>query len=278
MEDHFLPRRRYRGVGGWTWSMQRDGQQVTGRGDYFLSTDRSRFVNVGIPETRHDTDHRLILAFLRGEGSLCNRRYQRGRTCWKIRPKSILPQTNGYTAFAVLKGEASITPRPTKAHVYWISQDPWKLADRRTAIPRSKKEIAREVRQARRRFQRALKGDRQKQVREVVEDRKSLMESDQKQEACKHLFNWYRQASGVQAPPSRESLYIIVTKREDLYRCRQPEGIQVPILVTPAGVEEGIPGKEEVAQAVRSLKRARAGVPSGRRVEDLKGWLREASR
>ena len=33
-----------------------------------------------------------------------------------------------------------------------------------------------------------------------------------------------------------------------------------------------------MAQAVRSLKRDRAGGPSGMRVEDLKGWLIEASR
>ena len=49
-------------------------------------------------------------------------------------------------------------------------------------------------------------------------------------------------------------------------------------MVTSAVVEYGIPGKDEVAQAVQSLKRGRAGGPSGMRVEDLKEWLREASR
>ena len=33
-----------------------------------------------------------------------------------------------------------------------------------------------------------------------------------------------------------------------------------------------------MAQAVRGLKRGRAGVPSGMRAEDLKGWLQDASR
>ena len=32
MIDNFLPRRQYRGAGGWTWSMQRDSRQVKGRG------------------------------------------------------------------------------------------------------------------------------------------------------------------------------------------------------------------------------------------------------
>ena len=40
MTDHFFHRRRYRGSGSWTWSMQREGRQVTWRGDYILSTDR----------------------------------------------------------------------------------------------------------------------------------------------------------------------------------------------------------------------------------------------
>ena len=70
----------------------------------------------------------------------------------------------------------------------------------------------------------------------------------------------------------------IATEWEELYKCRPPEGLLVPILVTPAAVEDGILGEEEVAQAVRGLNRVRAGVPLGMRLEDLKGWLREVSR
>ena len=40
MTDHFMPRRRYKGYGCWTWRMRREGQQVTGRGDYVLGTIR----------------------------------------------------------------------------------------------------------------------------------------------------------------------------------------------------------------------------------------------
>ena len=48
MTDHFLTRRQYRGAGGWTWIMHRDRRQVTGRGDYILSMDRSSFFNSGL--------------------------------------------------------------------------------------------------------------------------------------------------------------------------------------------------------------------------------------
>ena len=86
LTDHLLIRRRYRGVGGWTWIMQRDEQQVKVRGDYFLSTYRISFVYTRLQETLHGTDHRLILVVLRGEGALHKCRYQRGRTIWPIRP------------------------------------------------------------------------------------------------------------------------------------------------------------------------------------------------
>ena len=58
---------------------------------------------------------------------------------------------------------------------------------------------------------------------------------------------------------SQEHMDSISTKREELYRCRPPEGLRVHILVTPAVVEDGIPGEEEVSQAMRNLKRGRAG-------------------
>ena len=77
---------------------------------------------------------------------------------------------------------------------------------------------------------------------------------------------------------SREHLDSIATERLEIYRCRPPEGLRFPILVTPAAVENGILGEEEVAQAVRIFKRGRDGAPSGMRAEDLKEWLKEASR
>ena len=50
MTDHFMPRRRYRGAGSWTWKMRREGRQVTRRGDYILRLDRDNLVNAGVME------------------------------------------------------------------------------------------------------------------------------------------------------------------------------------------------------------------------------------
>ena len=51
------------------------------------------------------------------------------------------------------------------------------------------------------------------------------------------------------------------TEHAELYVCRPPEELQVPMSVTPLAVEYRIPGGKEVAQAVRSLKKRRAGGP-----------------
>ena len=134
MTGNLLPRRQYWGAGGWKWSMQRDERKLTGRGDYILSMERRSFVNTGLREKHHGTDHMLILAVLQGEGALRNRCYQQKRTRWKIRLKGIRPQTEGEAAFAVFKGEIPRTPRPTKARESWISQETRKLVDRRAKL------------------------------------------------------------------------------------------------------------------------------------------------
>ena len=76
MTDHFMPKRRCSGAGSWTWRIHREGRQVTGRGNYILSTDRRNFTNTGMREPRHGTDHRMILAVIRGEGALRNSCYR----------------------------------------------------------------------------------------------------------------------------------------------------------------------------------------------------------
>ena len=50
MTDHAMPQRRYRGSESWTWSMKREGRQVTWRGGYVLSTDRCNFTKTGMRE------------------------------------------------------------------------------------------------------------------------------------------------------------------------------------------------------------------------------------
>ena len=108
-------------------------------------------------------------------------------------------------------------------------------------------------------------------MREVVKAIETLLATDQNQEAWKRIASWYRQESGRQDPSSRDHLDHIITEREELCRCRPPEGLQVPILVTPEEVEDRVLEEAEIVQAMRDLKRGRSGGPSSIREENLKG-------
>ena len=69
---YFYPMHRYRGESIWTWRMCRDGRHVTVRREYILGSDCWNFYNVIARETRSSTDHRVILAKLRGCGTQKN--------------------------------------------------------------------------------------------------------------------------------------------------------------------------------------------------------------
>ena len=60
-------------------------------------------------------------------------------------------------------------------------------------------------------------------------------------------------------------------ERAELYRCRPPEGLRVPVSVQQSDIEGGIPRETEVETAVKGLKGGRLGGPPGMCAEDLKG-------
>ena len=86
------------------------------------------------------------------------------------------------------------------------------------------------------------------------------------------------EARGLKDPPASEALDEVLEEREELYRCRLPEGLRVPILVHQLDIVYGISTEAEVDTAVKGMKGGRLGGPPGIRTEDLKEWLREATR
>ena len=54
--------------------------------------------------------------------------------------------------------------------------------------------------------------------------------------------------------------------RAELYRCRPPEGLWVPLLLQPSVVSDDIPSEAEIEMAVKRLKVRRAGGLSFMRV------------
>ena len=73
--SHFVLRRRYIGAGSWMWQLQREVRQMTGRGDYILSSVRDNFFNAGVREARILTEDWMVLEVLQGESYLRNLRY-----------------------------------------------------------------------------------------------------------------------------------------------------------------------------------------------------------
>ena len=59
-------------------------------------------------------------------------------------------------------------------------------------------------------------------------------------------------------------------ERAELYRCRLPEGLSIPLLVRQSDIKDGISREAEVAEEVRGMKGGRLGGPSGMHAEDLK--------
>ena len=138
--SHFMLRRRYRGAGSWMWKLRQEGLQVTGRGNYILSSDRNIFLNTGVREARIFTEYWMVLAVLQGNGDLRNRRYVVSSTQWPLEALSVRPQIEGGAAFKKI---------PKSARAACISKETCQLANWKAELQRAGRASTREVRNAR---------------------------------------------------------------------------------------------------------------------------------
>ena len=99
---------------------------------------------------------------------------------------------------------------------------------------------------ARRNFQSELKGYIRKREQVVGANIDRLLEAGRVKEYWYNLVRWYPQVRGRQDHPTREGLDQVSVDREELYRCRLPEGLQVPLLVQPLAVNNDIPTEAEI--------------------------------
>ena len=67
-------------------------------------------------------------------------------------------------------------------------------------------------------------------------------------------------------------------ERVELYSYVPPLGENIPVTITPSDVDNLVPKEDEIAEAVKKLRRNRLGRPSGMRAEYLKGWLASSNR
>ena len=91
-------------------------------------------------------------------------------------------------------------------------------------------------------------------------------------------MRFLRQARGKQSHPTREGLNKQLAVRAELYICRPPTRIKVPILVQPEAVKDDVLTEAESELAVQGMKFVRAGGPFRMIAEDLKEWRNEDKR
>ena len=97
-------------------------------------------------------------------------------------------------------------------------------------------------------------------------------------EAWRRLKGWYKAAVNRAPPPAQATLERITAERVDLYIYVPSQGENIPVTVTPAAVDDLVPMEDEIADAVKKLRRNRSGGLSGMRAEHPKGWLAASNR
>ena len=70
----------------------------------------------------------------------------------------------------------------------------------------------------------------------------------------------------------------ITAERVEMYNHVPPPGDNIPVTVTPSEVDDSVPTEDEIAEAVKKLRRNWSRGLSGIRAEHLKGWLTAAKR
>ena len=97
-------------------------------------------------------------------------------------------------------------PKPherEKHRILWISDETWRLADKRVSARRGTRVRAR-LRRLGRAVRASLKGDRRRRVEEVGKDVEALLGEDppNAKEAWRRMKGWYRAAENKGPPPA----------------------------------------------------------------------------
>ena len=97
-------------------------------------------------------------------------------------------------------------------------------------------------------------------------------------EAWRRMKGWYQAAAKRGPPPARATLERITAERTEMYSQVPSPGENILVTVEPAIIDDSVPTEDEIAAAVKKLRRNRSGGPSRIRAEHIKGWLAAAKR
>ena len=277
MLQHFRQRRHFGSRK--TWMRQQEGRTLRSRNDYILGSDRRIFKKVCIRNPRHfASDHLALLGTIQSRTVGENRAYLRGRKAYPLQPPSRGPLSRVDSLFTELKSHVEKPTRESRRATSWISAGTWALIDQHAQARKCEFPDQALTRRLKRSIQSSLAEDRKQRTLKVGLEIEDLLAKKDAKGAWARIKSWYRQAGDRPPKPAREDLNRVSSEYRDLYtKVPSPRG-NIPVLVAPSNVLDDPPAPEEIAEAVRRLRRGKSPGPSGMRAEDLKQWLASAGR
>jgi hypothetical protein len=221
----------------------------------------------------HDLDHRaVVINISRGrKGKL--KKYRRSRQTFPLQLAPLGEQDGVTRLFGRLKEECEETDPKKWAWNDWISEETWRLIAHRAMLRRSGRLCQTGGRRLHRQIGAALRNDRRDRTAHVGESIVAELAGGDVQEAFRHLKGWYRAASETQSKPCYHTMERQTSERVDLYARRQSPGDHLPLHLTPAEIDDGVPMDSEIRIVAGDLTNGRAGGASGMRAEHVKAWL-----
>jgi exonuclease III len=280
---HFQQRKPYRARN--TWHQSRQGVLYHSRCDYILGTDRRLFEMVGIREPRYfNTDHHMVVGRYLVRPTPSHKLYLRGRKTFPLQRKWG-PPTRADSLFQEVKQFLPPTPKQPQPHrPTWLSATTLQAVDARCSLRRNPHHDRTEARRLSRVVNASIKADRKRRTEEAGNAISALLDDDaplDKQQNAKAAYailrKWYKHHGDRPPKPSRQDLQTVTTEFAALYTKEPTPGDEIPTIVAPFNIDDSIPSKEEIEQAVSRLRNDRAPGPTGMRAEHLKTWLREAT-
>ena len=174
MSSHFLPRKKPCLKDGRTLVMRRGGWEVRSRTDYILGKDSSMLQNVAVQDSRHNTEHYLVLGYLCGSAPTAHLRYLGNFTRSPIRSPATTEKED--RMFDELR-RAITRPHRQERHLQaWISPETWSLiVTRIEALQLKDQRISQSLAHA---INAALQGDRCRQAEKAGSAVEPLLTSD----------------------------------------------------------------------------------------------------
>jgi hypothetical protein len=144
-----------------------------------------------------------------------------------------------------------------QAKAPWISAETWKMIDTRTSKSKNRSFRPGEQQRLSRCIKRALHRDRKKRTTDAGDEIELNLKEGRIKKAWEALQRWYKHSGDRPPKPTRLDLQTVSNEYRVLYNNVQPPGnpITNTQLDTPFPVDDDVPTDDEIAAAVRSLKK-----------------------